>query len=100
MKGLGVHLNCGSKDLGGRGRASKKSKEKILHVFSITIVFPYKAATQKGKNVTQTVFQGLSDAIQIISPRLTQPDQFRFKRFHLRKIIVYLTLVQPKIYIL
>ena len=28
------------------------------------MVFPYKAATEKGKNVTKTVFQGLSDAIQ------------------------------------
>ena len=63
LKGLGVHLNCGSKDLGGCGRASEKSKEKILHVFSITIVFPYKAATQKEKNITHTVFQGISDAI-------------------------------------
>jgi hypothetical protein len=34
-----------------RGK-KKKSKEKILHVFSLMIVFPYEAATQKGENVT------------------------------------------------
>ena len=51
LKGLGVHLNCGSKDLGGCGRASEKSKEKILHVFSIKMVDPYEATTQKVKNV-------------------------------------------------
>ena len=36
----------------GKKEVRKKSKEKILHIFSIKIVFPYKAATQKGKNVT------------------------------------------------
>ena len=34
---------------GKRGK-KKKLKEKILHVFSIKIVVPYEAATQKAKN--------------------------------------------------
>ena len=45
---------------------SKPSQyEKILHVFSIKIVVPYEAATQKVKNVAQIVFKGLADAIFI-----------------------------------
>ena len=42
-------------------------KEKILHVFSIKMVDPYEATTQKVKNVAQIVFKGYSDAIFIIS---------------------------------
>ncbi len=48
-------------------RGKKKIEREILHVFSIEIVVPYEAATQKVKNVAQIVFKGLSDAIFIIS---------------------------------
>ncbi len=67
----------------------KKAQNSSKYLKILKIVVPYEAGTQKVKNVAQTVFKGHSDAIFIISLQSTQPEQFRFKQFHLREILVY-----------